>query len=207
MIEGLVWLVIGLGATIGFGLPLAVRLARPHAWRNPAARDTGDGLMEPERVEPAFKPIDMGPTPMRWPSEGGERFVGVTLQPWPSETWDDPHFGRNRERPAPAAPSATGPEPAPAPTTTTHAPVKATQPRRAPAADRAGGWVADAPAPAPKRRPPHAPKRAAGRPPTPAELQVLVESSGLAGAVKAIMAATGWDFRQAAQYLAKNRPN
>jgi hypothetical protein len=40
---------------------------------------------------------------------------------------------------------------------------------------------------------------------TPAQLERLVASQGLAGAVQTIMAQTGWDFRKAAQYLANHR--
>jgi len=43
--------------------------------------------------------------------------------------------------------------------------------------------------------------------PKPAEIERLVEAHGLAGAVQVVMKRTGWDFRTAAQYLAKVRGN
>jgi len=64
-----------------------------------------------------------------------------------------------------------------------------------------------APAPAPK---PQAASRDRARPqptsaPDRAELEALVASQGLAGTVQVIMKRTGWDFRKAAQYLARVR--
>jgi hypothetical protein len=41
--------------------------------------------------------------------------------------------------------------------------------------------------------------------PKPAEIERLVAEHGLASAVQHIMARTGWDFRTAAQYLARAR--
>lgn len=53
-----------------------------------------------------------------------------------------------------------------------------------------------------------APKAPAAAPtgvPDPAEIEHLISTVGLAGTVQAIMSRTGWDFREAAQYLARIR--
>lgn len=50
-----------------------------------------------------------------------------------------------------------------------------------------------------------APKSDPKAPPSAAEIDQLVTSAGLAGTVQVIMQRTGWDFREAAQYLARVR--
>lgn len=71
---------------------------------------------------------------------------------------------------------------------------------------------AQAQAQAQQRRatPPQAPARpqpvgGGNGPPTRDEIERLVASEGLAGTVQHIMRRTGWDFRKAAQYLARTR--
>lgn len=74
------------------GIPLALRLARTHTWRGYAHRDARPDFHEVlSRV--AFAPLDLGPDLMKWPSEIPRPSAGPTDPPWPSQTWDDPHFG------------------------------------------------------------------------------------------------------------------
>ncbi|MFT4626628.1 MAG: hypothetical protein ACI8PZ_005305 [Myxococcota bacterium] len=183
MLWTLVAVITGAVVTISATLPFAIRLASRRAWRRAAPRDHRIAVAQDTRIEPAFTPIDMGEDLVAWPSLRRGRRKETKLPPWPSETWDDPHFGRGRSvtvqlpaTPAPAQPAKPA-KPAPA--------------RRAP--DVA---VQERPrAPSPQR--PTAP--------TAAELEALVASAGLAAAVKEIMARTGWDFKQSAKYLAKTR--
>jgi hypothetical protein len=58
---------------------------------------------------------------------------------------------------------------------------------------------------APPTRPARPQPTGGGGPPTRAELEAMVASEGLAGTVQHIMRRTGWDFRKAAQYLARTR--
>ena len=179
MLWTLVAVITGTVVTISATLPFALRLASRRAWRRAAPRDHRMAAAQDARIEPAFTPIDMGEDLVVWPSLRRGRRKETKLPPWPSETWDDPHFGRGRSvtvqlpaSPAPAQPA----KPAPA----RRAPDVAVQDRpRATSAQRSA--------------------------PAAAELEALVASAGLAAAVKEIMARTGWDFKQSAKYLAKTR--
>jgi hypothetical protein len=155
-----------------------VRLARAHQWRRAAPRDDRREVTAYTRTGSAFEPIDMGIDPVKWPSERGEGFKSVELPPWPSLTWDDPHFGRKRA-PVRAAPSkaTTPPEPV---TTGSDATGSSAPPQSASLPTRLA---------APNSR----------------EVEQLIDQLGLAGAVKEIMQRTGWDFKKSAQYLAKAR--
>ena len=76
---------------------------------------------------------------------------------------------------------------------------------RAQAAKQAAAKSQRAPTPkAPPSRPAR-PQPAGNGPPNRAELEAMVEREGLAGTVQFIMRRTGWDFRKAAQYLARTR--
>ncbi|MBA2319538.1 MAG: hypothetical protein H0V89_00145 [Deltaproteobacteria bacterium] len=56
----------------------------------------------------AWKPLDLGPDLVRWPSEAPVRTVPHFPEPaWPSEGWNDPHFGRKRQLPQPPSSSAS----------------------------------------------------------------------------------------------------
>ncbi len=77
------------------GSPIAAYLARPKEWGAhrvwaPEAPRTEVGSSG------AFSPLDLGPDMMRWPSEIERVETGMAELPWPSETWDDPQFGRHQ---------------------------------------------------------------------------------------------------------------
>ncbi len=184
MVAALLAAVLGAGITVMMALPIALRLAGRQAWRSPARRDLRQPLGAGAVLGPAFEPIDMGPDPMAWPSEGGGAFVSVDLPPWPSTTWDDPHFGKKRGA---TAPLTVETQPAPP------------SPRPSPARQDAS------PQQAPRARAQAAQPPPGGAPPSAHEIERLVGTVGLAGAVKETMKRTGWDFRTAAQHLARSR--
>lgn len=58
----------------------------------------------------AWKPLDLGPDLVRWPSETPALAVPHFPEPaWPSEGWNDPHFGRKRQLPLPPSSSSSAP--------------------------------------------------------------------------------------------------
>ena len=82
----------GLITTVALGGPIASALARPHTFRRPAPRETG-GDRERHTPQAGFKPLDLGPDPVSWPSAREWRTSGIDQPTWPSKTWDDEHFG------------------------------------------------------------------------------------------------------------------
>jgi hypothetical protein len=84
------------------GIPLATRLARVHVWKRTALPDMPTEREVYRRVR--FEPVDFGEDNMRWPSEVTRESHGIPERPWPSQSWDDPHFGQgakaSRERAA-----------------------------------------------------------------------------------------------------------
>lgn len=239
------------------GTPIAVRVARPKLWsRGHLPHDhTGPAAAPP----PSFQPLDLGPDPMRWPSENPWKKKGQKELPWPSQTWDDPHFGahwRNHtdgdaaddayERKQAARRAAVAEarrledqrsqqradsRPAPAPSGTRaqqqarkemralrERATQMTQQVQAQIGDpreqlreqaaRAAQQARQAAEQEVKRqvqqRAPAA-SQAMANVPSAAELEQLVAQVGLAGTVQKIMERTGWDFKTAAQHLARAR--
>ncbi len=84
------------------GIPLATRLARVHVWKRTALPEMPGDREVYRRVR--FEPVDFGEDNMQWPSEVSREQHGIPERPWPSEGWDDPHFGKgakeSRERAA-----------------------------------------------------------------------------------------------------------
>jgi len=213
---------VGAGATMAVGIPVAVRLARvgwssdPHLHGN-----EGFGQARTGSETSGFTPLDLGPDPMQWPSANAWPTSNLPVPDWPSKLWDDEHFGRQWSAkggdvgPAGAAgQSAAAPSKAPSP----RAQSKKGRPNRsspkkpsstkADAARRAAArkaleqrQAARTPAPAPTP----SPQPSGPTPPSRDELVQMVERIGLAATVKEIMNRTGWDFRDAAQHLAKVR--
>ena len=206
---GVDWmLVVGLGgfvATVVIGAPLTRALAEPGEWR---ARRRRPRTPNRDRsvVTTGFTPLEFGEDPMRWPSERPWP-EGIEPPPWPSETWNDEYFGRVSRGDARSVGEEAGDEGA---TTSAHprrSPERTTrrQPRTSgaarPPARRAGRSSSEVPT---------SPDRDSARlpaviPPHRDELEQLIATIGLAGTVQDIMKRTGWDFRQAAHYLAKIR--
>ena len=242
------FLVASLVAVIGG--PLVVRLSRPHLWSSRPSSDLAS-LPVPESCA-GFTPMDLGPDPMQWPSETPWPNTALNELPWPSQTWDDPHFGTKAQELA-AARSAHAAH------AESHAQAVSVQTPQAEAAEHASSQhagnrrarqemvglrnrahdmkaemararrdalqeqVADAQRVMQARlesSQAHAgAKTTRSQPrdatpgevvsvrdvPNPQELERLVTDVGLSGAVQEVMTRTGWDFRTAAQYLAKAR--
>ncbi|MCB9687012.1 MAG: hypothetical protein H6738_22050 [Alphaproteobacteria bacterium] len=250
----------GLTLTVVLGAPVASRLARPTTWswlKRPVAQVPDRPRIETPR---AFAPLDLGPDPMRWPSQRPWAASPIPEPQWPSQSWDDEHFGAHWRRadaaapPPPVSQMAPGastpalwaaeeqffkldplqprlqeaeraePPPPPRPQPTAARPAKQPQAARKPAPQaqkaaqpkpqqRPQQPTATKPVPKPAARPatPKAAPKAAPRPasaagvPDKAELEAMVAQIGLAATVQKIMERTGWDFRQAAQHLARIR--
>lgn len=232
-------------AVMVLGTPIATRFARPQRWRKtlgPAQSDRDAQVT----TGPSFEPLDLGPDPMRWPSETPWVFAGREELPWPSQTWDDPHFGKR------ARVVSTG----------TDADYEAAKASRREAARSQREAEADKRARAPQVRRDNAQRkedasqrakqemrsirdraaelqgqvrerigeevRAAAQREAryqtgrvveaveehlaplgveldSVEIEEMVANLGLAGTVQEIMKRTQWDFKTAAQYLAKSR--
>lgn len=208
----------GAAATALVGIPIAVRLARPPGFGRYAPLDAAANRT-PHHTTAGFVPLDLGPDPMRWPSENQREETGVPERLWPSQTWDDEHFGafwRRGGAPPPSSPAerdyqerqaerrlasqqrlqaerrpqpSPRPSPSPSPRATPQPP-PAEEPRRVRQAT-----------PRPEVRENQPPPAA----PSAREIERMVASLGLAGTVQEIMQRTGWDFRQSAHYLARVR--
>ena len=247
MIEWL-WFAGAAIVTVIVGAPRAAALAGRHRWVHAAPRDPSSRKQRTDVVR-AYKPLDLGVDPIRWPSERLWALESTLVAPdWPSRSWNDEHFGRHwkdvtnpdaseagfhamaarRHREVADATARHVAERA-------HAAERARQPAtekiRASGAEkpraagvRRGRDSQDAKAtPVPATAKPVKPSGArvpvptppplgtpktrapATAPPDAAELEHLIATVGLAGTVQAIMQRTGWEFREAAQYLARIR--
>lgn len=248
----LLMVMIGAGATMMAGIPVAVRLARAgfadvdlsgSANKFGSARTGGDSA--------GFAPLDLGPDPMQWPSAKPWKRSNLPIPQWPSTTWDDEHFGRHgkpdgydqstheerqRARPAPEPerqPRKQRPtvEQRQAQEAQRHADQEEqrrqaaraelekrqrsraqqqeqqqqqAQQRKAQQRQAQQQRQVQQQRQAQKARKPQ-PQGGPDGAPAREELLRLVDTVGLAGTVQEIMKRTGWDFRKAAQYLARVR--
>src|SRR5690606_5724798 len=85
-------LTIGAMMVVAAGLPMIGRLVEPARWgpRYPVPERTRSGSRAAD-VKRSFRPLDLGPDPVRWPSEIARPDLGPELPDWPSHHWDDPH--------------------------------------------------------------------------------------------------------------------
>lgn len=198
-------LTIGAMMVVAAGLPMIGRLVEPARWgpRYPVPERTRSGSRAAD-VKRSFRPLDLGPDPVRWPSEIARPDLGPELPDWPSHHWDDPHFGERarKARRAEAHRAAEAAHRRQDPSRSTPEPSEPAEARPA---------RGEAPSP-----PPGLPRSASDllvlfdrelRDEVPGldEIEHLMAQHGLAGTVKVIMDRTGWDFRQAAQHLARVR--
>ncbi|MEN0064502.1 MAG: hypothetical protein AAGA48_20305 [Myxococcota bacterium] len=209
---GIDWaILLGLGGFVGtivIGAPFTRALAEPAAWRSRDRKDRGPSRDRPS-VTVGFTPLDLGEDPMSWPSERPWP-PGLKSPPWPSQTWDDEHFGSFwRGENAPPADTAEPAPPRRASPPRVRRTREATPPRKL---RRATTRPEDSPpepvahrAPSPSPRTSEPPALPAVTPPPRVELEQLIATIGLAGTVQSIMQRTGWDFRKAAHYLARIR--
>lgn len=186
-------------------------------WRGFARPDSA-GARAIDTSAAAFEPLQMEPFTLTWPSEVERPTTSIPEPPWPSETWDDEYFGvrsradvqRVRDASIRAEEQRDRAYRAESMRQQDHE-----KKRRQERSDERTQQAAR-PAKAKKRKQQHAPKpaeqrvveeqffgSASGANPTPQEIAALVRQHGLAGAVEQIRARTGWDFREAAQYLAQ----
>ncbi len=154
---------------------------------------------------------------LEWPSEAAHTDAKFEALPWPSTSWDDSHFGKTlgpeqlaevaaartkRERNAPppkktkkkAKKRASPPQDVG--TTTRRDMANAVQREAVNLQEDLEQEFFEA-----KERASSAVKAATGL--EPARVQGLVREKGLAGAVEQIRRETGWDFKKAAQFVAK----
>ncbi len=255
MVLETILLMVGAGATMAAGIPLAVRLARVGF-----SDDEGmDGATRPSRTggdSAGFAPLDLGPDPMLWPSSTPWPSSKLPVPEWPSKSWNDEHFGRHWQHShafredAPAPPPSSGQEgrqraqqeqerqraqqeqqrqraqhaqqqrahqqQQQALQQQQRVQQQALQQQQRAQKDAQRNAVEEE---ARRRdaarreleqrqaRRQQAPQPAAPQPQSQApgreELLALVDNVGLAGTVQEIMKRTGWDFRKAAQYLAR----
>lgn len=197
---------IGALSVIAAGIPLVSRLAEPATWRpRYPIPERQRATARPVETRRSFEPLDLGPDPVRWPSETNRPDAARPLPDWPSARWDDPHFGA-AARAARSGASSAQPPP------------RAQERRARPPKPQ------DAPAPRPERAREAAPQSPAARGehaghdplvvfadelrgalPGIEEIERLMAQHGLAGTVKTLMDHTGMDFREAAEHLARLR--
>jgi hypothetical protein len=195
MLEVLMFLA-ALVPTVLLGVPLALALSRPGALRPHAAR--GRHVPRPRvDVARAYVPLDLGPDPVHWPSERAWPSSTSRSPDWPSASWNDEHFGKAGKKALLAIESA---RPA------AELRRAARRPHRGPTTDP---LVVVEPAPVPASALVPQVGAAIGLPnvqaPSRDEIEHLIEQLGLAGTVQRIIDRTGWDFRKAAQHLARMR--
>ncbi|TNE86752.1 MAG: hypothetical protein EP330_20850 [Deltaproteobacteria bacterium] len=183
-------------------------------------------------VHTRWQPLDLEPYPMPWPSERPHEVRRLPEMKWPSESWDDPHFGPRKRgsqsktdhmtsltgnprlsdgesppvqatRARPKARPAPTPKPQPTPVEQPTIREPAVQSRMAAIAmEQARRLQAEQQRPQPKPAPKPQPVAQSAVP----EAEVLrgwVAQYGLAGAVAKLRTQTGWDFQKAARYLAQ----
>jgi hypothetical protein len=185
MVE-LLWFLAALVPTVLVGVPVALALARPgRLMRRPPERTRHVPRAPRLEAARAFAPLDLGPDPVKWPSEGAWSTPTIRQPDWPSASWNDEHFGK-AGRAARAALAVPAVQPAPV------------QPHSEPQRPKRRKPLPPPPVHLIEDAPPHGP-------PDRDEVERLIAKVGLAGTVQNIMDRTEWDFRQAAQYLAKIR--
>jgi hypothetical protein len=206
VVGGVASLVVTLGAGL-FGLSL-VELA---------SKLFGDGDYEPEPEQALLRherirwaPLDLEPYAMPWPSERPQTPRSLPEMRWPSESWDDPHFGAGRRKRAHVPiTSLTGNAPLnaenvpSAPQTPARKAAEVTSPP--PSRKSVSRPTPDTPAAQPRPKPAPQPRPQAslqGGTPDADVLAKWVEQVGLAGAVGRLRDQTGMDFKTAARHLA-----
>ncbi len=244
VLEGILML-IGAGATMAAGIPIAIRLARA-GFDDAGTTESADfGAGRAASASAGFTSLDLGPDPVQWPSATPWPTSKLPVPEWPSKSWDDEHFGSFWRDGASVAQPSSLPEQAARQESKKLSDAK--RDRKINAERDHERWVdqKDEPRRAAARQvleqrqsareqrqqqAAHKQQRARqeeqrprrqqqARTPKPAaptaapadgapsrdELMTLVEEVGLAGTVQQIMKRTGWEFRKAAQYLARVR--
>jgi len=163
----------------------------------------------PMRVEVdlrEFNQFEIEGMQLHWPSESGRDDAAFRNLPWPSSTWDDPHFGKALTGDMATALELDQDTPQPARQRLDDLRQRAaTKPRQL--ASRAQQEVQQV-----RERAEEDFFEAVDRGRKkvskqlgfdPADVPAMVREYGLAGAVERIRKQTGWDFKDAAQFVAK----
>lgn len=185
-------------AVSGFGLAIIDRPGR--IWRS--ARKSTQHARVTASSAPAFSPLDLGPVPLKWPSEQVWPPSRLPAMPWPSETWSDDFFRGRAAKPSPA-PTATSQTDASTPDDAAG--------QRAASQKRAEPQKREQPAKSqnrPAKQKTAAPPAPAARPSpdgrvTDKVLLAWADQKGLASAVEMLRDTNGWEFHQSAQHLAR----
>lgn len=191
-------LAMGALFTVVLGVPLATKLAQVHVWRRTALPVGDRDSVEYERLFP-FEPLDLGPDTMQWPSEVTRESHAMPLARWPSESWDDAHFGKGAPiEVAEAPPASARPKPKQA---------QKTSARKAAKSKLARSKPVPKPQPSARPKPPRPAPTSSGDDGLPqrAAVEAMIAELGLAGTVQALMRSQQWDFKQAASWLARIR--
>lgn len=95
----ILWFLFGLLSVLLPGLLILAVLGQAQSWIGPRTKALAKAgpTVEPW-VPPAFKPMEFPELPMKWPSESAWALPRRADPPWPSELWDDSHFGKGRKR-------------------------------------------------------------------------------------------------------------
>lgn len=201
-------LLIGTVVTVGMGAPLVARIARA-----PLLSRHAPAAPRPDRTDlqhvTTLTPIDFGPDTMTWPSETARTAAPRPTLEWPSLAWTDDPFGtrdttlkaeaasREVDRRANAARAAIS---------RGESPRALAQPKRAKPAPKAKAKLAASTSPdVPAVATFFEDVPAQPQLPSPAQLQQLLETKGLAGTVRHLMQQTGWDLDTVAKFIAENR--
>ncbi|MBX2797986.1 MAG: hypothetical protein KTR31_09965 [Myxococcales bacterium] len=218
MVLEIALLIVGLVTTVAIGAPLATSMVQPHLFGT-RKRQSAEGHRERRAQVVAFTPLDLGEDPMRWPSAHPWPNRMSIGQSWPSKEWEDEHFGahwrdgrmvetddagfhamagrrfdssvREEDEEASRASyleAAKAQQEALAVASQQQPTNKAASQKREPVAQSLPTSLA-----------------LTSQPPPREQLEAMIAEVGLADTVQVIMEQTGWDFRKAAQYLARVR--
>ncbi len=158
-------------------LPVVGMLTDPANWK-PSAPPSPEPQRAAFPVGKGFKPLDLGPDLTRWPSETPWTHSPAPEPPWPSHTWNDPHFGLSARKKAPVPAAPTPLEPI------------FTVPEPEVVVEKVKAVVSAA-----KNR----------RAPTPDEVDQMLENIGLSATITQIRTQTGWEFKDVVAFLQKQR--
>jgi hypothetical protein len=186
--------------TVLVGVPVALAMSRPGALRAHAARGSHVPRTKVD-VARAYEPLDLGPDPVHWPSERAWPSSTFRSPDWPSASWNDEHFGMRAKKAAAAAATAAAAS-APPPEESRRNLRKTS---RAPKTELVAFEPVPPPAPILVNEIGSAPGLPNLQAPDRDEIEQLIQDLGLAGTVQRIIERTGWDFRKAAQHLARSR--
>jgi hypothetical protein len=93
MVLELAMFVGGLAGVVAVGTPVVAALGRPQRWAWSSSAPVESGGPRRSGHTTVFTPLDLGPDPIRWPSQREWPSSAVSQPTWPSQNWNDEHFG------------------------------------------------------------------------------------------------------------------